>query len=78
MHNNFLKVEGHAGLVRDQSTGAIINNNKSEYEAYMARKRDILQEIEAKKSQQDEIQALKSDISELKSLLHMLIEKSNI
>lgn len=78
MHNNFLKVEGHAGLVRDQSTGAIINNNKSEYEAYMARKRDMLQEIEAKKSQQDEIQALKTDISELKSLLHMLIEKSNI
>ena len=35
----YLKVIGHDGLVRDTSSGAIVNTNKAEYEQYMETKR---------------------------------------
>ena len=36
---DFLKVKGHDGLVRDVSTGAIVNTDKTEYERYMETRR---------------------------------------
>ena len=45
--NQFLKVEGHAGLVRDMSTGAILNKNRTEYEEYLERiKQAELKDVE--------------------------------
>ncbi len=38
---SFVKVEGHEQLVRDMSTGAIINNNIAEKEKYL-KKREAL------------------------------------
>ena len=61
-------VEGHSNLVRDTSTGAILNINKDEISA--ARKR----KLEGRQKEQ-EIVDLKNEVSEIKNMLNKLIEK---
>jgi len=73
----YLKVEGHNGLVRDTSTGAIINTNRTEYEEYMARKRIAEQrELEISKHSED-INILKNEMQEIKSLILQLLHKKD-
>ena len=61
---DYIKVSGHDGLVRDQNTGAIINLDDSAIEA--RRKSKHLG------SALDDINMLKNEISEIKSLLKEL------
>jgi wobble nucleotide-excising tRNase len=71
--NNFLKVEGHASLVRDTATGAILNNNRTEYEEYLDRKRKA-EAREAEISQHTEdINNIKNELSDIKQLLLQLV-----
>lgn len=64
-----LKVQGHSDLYRDENTGAIINKS-SEYDKYI-QKRNL------RKSQVQEINDLKSDISEMKLMMNAILEKLN-
>ena len=71
----YLKVAGHAGLVRDTSTGAILNTNKSEYEEYIARQRQA-EEREAEISQHTEdINNIKNELQDIKSLFLQILKK---
>ena len=63
-----IKVEGHAHLVRDEESHAIINTDVEQYRLTM-RRRQML------RTQRDEINSLKNDMSEIKSLLKELINK---
>ena len=54
------KVEGHAHLVRDLKSQAIVNTYSDAYARYMARKRK-------QKSQNDEIRGVIRDVNELKT-----------
>ena len=54
-----VKVEGHANLVRDLKSQAIINTDSDAYARYMARKR-------AQKHKNDEIREVIRDVNELK------------
>ena len=65
----FVKVSGHDGLVRDQNTGAIINLDDSTIES--RRKSKQLS------SALDDINKLKNEVSELKSLLRELIQNAS-
>ena len=49
---SFLKVEGHEKLVRDMTTGAIINNNENERQQYLKRK----EALQANKNRIDNIE----------------------
>jgi wobble nucleotide-excising tRNase len=70
---NFLKVQGHASLVRDTATGAILNNNRTEYEEYLDRKRKA-EAREAEISQHTEdINNIKNELSDIKQLLLQLV-----
>ena len=70
---NFLKVQGHASLVRDTATGAILNNNRTEYEEYLDRKRKA-EAREAEISQHTEdINNIKNELSDIKQLLQQLV-----
>ena len=70
---NYLKVQGHEGLVRDTSSGAIINTNSSDYENYIqARNRAMTREIEISR-QAEEINNIKQEVSEIKGLLLQLL-----
>ncbi len=75
--NQYVKVEGHNGLVRDMSTGAIINTNRTEYDEYMARKRQAEQrEMEISKHSED-INILKNEMQEIKSMILQLLHKKD-
>ena len=69
---DLIKVEGHSGLARDKNTGAILNINSNEIERIKELRRN---QREFKKSQEQEINQLKSDVSEIKMMLSKLIEK---
>lgn len=66
---DFVKVDGHDGLVRDQNTGAILNLDDS---AIAARRKSM-----QLTSALDDINTLKNEVSELKSLLHGLIKNAS-
>ena len=72
----FLKVEGNDSLVRDVSTKAIINTNKSEYENYIRQKQLVGERKAEIERQNKEINSIKSELSEVKSLLMTLIANS--
>lgn len=63
-----IPVEGHKGLYRDQKTNAILNTNDNEYEEYINLKNSKLKE-------KTEIETIKEEINEIKSLLKKLLEK---
>jgi wobble nucleotide-excising tRNase len=70
---DFLKVEGHASLVRDTATGAILNNNRTEYEEYLFQKKKT-ETREAEISQHTEdINNIKNELSDIKQLLQQLV-----
>jgi|TARA_B100001094_G_C17838563_1_gene626804 polysaccharide pyruvyl transferase WcaK-like protein len=69
MTKTYLKIEGSDSFVRDTESGAIININTSEF--------DKLKKIrEYKKNKENEISELQNEVSEIKSLLKQLLEKS--
>tara|TARA_Y100001970_G_scaffold22048_1_gene25378 strand:+ start:21289 stop:21489 length:201 start_codon:yes stop_codon:yes gene_type:complete len=65
-----IRVEGHKNLYRDEDSGAIINHDTNGYSEYI-KMRDL------KRSQKDEIDKLKNEITEIKSLLKELVNNSN-
>jgi hypothetical protein len=72
----FVKVKDKDGLVRDLSSGAIINTNASDYENYV-KKRDASKQLRKDLDQHSEqINNIKNDISEIKQMLVTLINKS--
>lgn len=72
----FLKVEGNDSLVRDTSTMAIVNTNKSEYENYIRQKKIVSERKVEIQRQTEEINNIKSELSEVKMLLMTLISNS--
>ena len=66
---DYIKVSGHDGLVRDQNTGAIINLDDS---AIAARRKSL-----QLGSALDDINMLKNEVSDLKSLLRELIKNAS-
>tara|TARA_A100001388_G_scaffold274728_1_gene258856 strand:+ start:2490 stop:2693 length:204 start_codon:yes stop_codon:yes gene_type:complete len=63
-----IKVEGHTHLIRDEESHAIINTDVEQYRLTMKRRQML-------RTQRDEINSLKNDMSEIKSLLKELINK---
>ena len=70
-----VKVEGHESLVRDVKSNAIINTNVSEYQIYMKRVRAREQQGDEIRSAVKEINNLKAELREIKSLLQEVIKK---
>jgi hypothetical protein len=68
MNDKLIRVEGHDGLYRDKETGAIVNCDSSAYNAYIAARNK-------KRSERAEIDEMKKDISDIKSLLSQIANK---
>lgn len=63
-----LKVQDHENLVKDTVTKAVLNTDLTSLQAYRAQRN--------KQRQRDgEIERLKEDVSEIKSILQLLVEK---
>ena len=65
-----IPVKENKGLFRDEKTNSIINCDDLQYEQYMKMK-------SLKNKEKSELEELKSDINEIKSLLKILLEKIN-
>ena len=65
-------VEGHADLVRDNSTGAILNNDTSQYNQYLSLRAKRQQGTDRIDNMEDDLKSLKDDINEIKTLLKAL------
>ena len=61
-----IPVKGHSELYRDENSNAILNCSDIEYNEYLKVKNTIL-------NQKTEIDTIKSDIEEIKLLLHSLL-----
>lgn len=70
----FVKIQNKEGLIRDLSTGAVINTNRTDYENYLQRmnaEKDLKSQI---KNNSDKIEKIESDVTEIKEMLAMLIK----
>ena len=66
--SNMIPVEGHKNFFRDENTNAIISQDTNAYENYIALR-------DKNKSKQDQMDDMKKEIEELKSLLNNLASK---
>ena len=64
----YKNVEGHGDLVRDISTGAILNINKNEISAARRRKLE-------RRQKEKEFEDLKNEVGDIKNMLTKIIEK---
>lgn len=72
----YIKVEGYDHLLRDKSTGAIINSDVNGYNNYVKMKQIKLEEQNKISTIQNEINELKSDLGEIKNLLREFVNGS--
>ena len=64
-----IPIQGHKNLYRDEITGAVINKDDYGYAQYMKMK-------SKKAGQKEELDRMRNDIDEIKSLLKELVSKS--
>jgi hypothetical protein len=72
-----VKIEGKDGLVRDISTSAIINTNRSEYQNYINRRDAAMTKQKQIEEHSEDINNIKTELSEIKQMLLVLINKSS-
>ena len=73
MKENYIPVEGHADLVRDSNSHAIINRNTGAYEKAKMRAAAAQAQRDEIRNTTREITHLKSEIHEIKHLLKELV-----
>ena len=69
----FLKVEAQDNLVRDMSSNAIVNNNKSEYENFLRVSEHKYKEKREFEKLKTDVNSLKNDLDEIKSMLKSIV-----
>jgi len=71
----FVKVENHPDLVRDTNSRAIVNTNMDAYKAAVARSRAAQKQRDDLRDAVRDINNLKCEMHEIKSLLLQLVDK---
>ena len=75
---DLIPVEGNKGLFRDESSKAILNCSQTDYESYLQMKNSKINEFSQWKEVREkitEIDELKSDVSEMKEMMKLIIKK---
>ena len=70
-----VKIENHHALLRDGTTNAVINSNKTEYENYISNYNRLKKEKDQIDTLQNQVVSLSSDVEEIKSLLKLLVKE---
>ena len=73
--NNYLKVESDTSLVRDVDSNAIVNQNQTEFDKFMKLSETKYKEKMEMKKLKDDVNAMKSDLEEIKELLQSIVKK---
>lgn len=74
--DRYIKVENETGWMRDTYTNALINTNSAHIEKAREAKVKRQQQLIKQKRMDEDINNLKSDISEIKDLLKVLAGKN--
>ena len=72
---SYTKIEGYPDLVKDGTTGAVLSNNDSAYNAVKRRYKSKQLEKEQIQKQETDINSMREEISELKTMMKTLMEK---
>lgn len=75
MKNQYYKVEGHSGLVKNPQTGTILNTNTTEIAGAKKRKLSRIQKEQEKEQLSKDVADLKNQMSEVMSLIKQMVEK---
>ena len=73
----FSKVTGKDTLVRDERNGAILNIDNNGLNAYKAARENRRKQLEKEERMENEIDNIKSDVSQIKDLLTELIKRTD-
>jgi hypothetical protein len=74
--NKLIPIKDNLNLLRDPNTNSILNSNKSDYENYLILKKKKETENEKIKNIENQINEIKDDLCEIKTLIKFFIEKS--
>lgn len=79
---SLVAVEGHSNLKKDTSSGGVVNVDSRAYERYVAAKTAATKRIDNQEQTSKEVQSLqaeintmKNDLHDIKSILVQLLEK---
>ena len=72
---DYKSIEGHSDLIKDMHSKAVINTNRSAYLAAVQRKKNFIAQKDSLRDATREINILKSEMHEIKTLLVKLVEK---
>jgi|TARA_R100000030_G_scaffold25755_1_gene18718 hypothetical protein len=72
---DYKSIEGHSDLIKDMHSKAVINTNRSAYLAAVQRKKSFIAQKDSLRDATREINILKSEMHEIKTLLVKLVEK---
>lgn len=72
---SYIKVEGHSELVREENSHAIINTDTTTYVSYMRMMQNKKKQKDQLRDAVREINSLKCEMHEIKSLLMQMMEK---
>ncbi|WDS61282.1 hypothetical protein SBM3_00203 [Synechococcus phage S-BM3] len=67
------RIEGHSDLRKNMDTGAVVNTDRTAYERYMQSKK----QHQKLNTTVEDINNLKQEISEIKTLLKELLKKND-
>lgn len=76
-NNDLIPVDGHDGWFRDPNSNAIVNCDRNAYEDYMAKYNARQRKKVKDHSLQMDVDALKSELGDIKDLLKLLIKKES-
>ena len=74
---NLIPVEGMDGYYRDARSGAIVNQNKNDFQSYVKRREALTNQQQNFVDLQDEVENLKTDVNDIKNMLHTITDLLN-
>ena len=74
--SDYIKVQGYNGLVRDTRTNAIVNKDKNAYNLAKRRAEEAQRQRDEIRGATREINNLKCEMHEIKSMLKTLLDKN--
>ena len=72
---NYLKVKSEDSLVRDVDSNAIVNQNKDEFDKFIELSRRKYEEKRKFDDMRSDLDSLKQDMNEIKTLLKNIMNK---
>ena len=75
MSERYLKIKGESSLVKDTQTGAILNVDRSAWQAARARANAAQRSRDEIRTQAREINNLKCEMHEIKDMLQTLLDR---